>query len=238
MSRLVRLLCIAVLLALPSAVLADANVTVVHAVFGTTLAADPAWPVDVYVDGVVAATDLQYRGWAGPLMIPAGDHVFDLYAVGTGPGSGTPVLTLPLTLADGDDVHVVAYLGAGPAAAITAFFDNTTPQVRNGRGGLVTPRRHRLTIRNVSLVPQILLSRIFASEDMTVGAGEGFSSDLSPASVRLTPVDPVTVTALNVRNYRLRLPNDKSVFVYLVGDPANDEGKVRFIVFNAPFPHP
>jgi len=238
MTRLVRLLFVVALLALPSAVLADANVTVVHAVLGTSLAADPAWPVDVYVDGVLAATDLEYRGWAGPLMVPAGDHVFDLYAVGTGPGSGTPLLTLPVTLADADDVHVVAYLTAGPAAGIRAFFNNTTPQVRNGRGGLVTPRRHRLTIRNVSLVDQVLLSRIFGAEDMTVGAAEGFSADLSPASVRITPVDRATLMALNMRNYRVRLPNDKSVFVYLVGDPANDEGKIRFVLFNAPFPRP
>lgn len=241
MIRFVRLLFVVALLALPSALLAQANVTVVNAVFGTPLAADPAYPVDVYVDGVLATADLQYREYAGPLAIAAGDHVFDVYTVGTGPGTGTPVLTLPATLTDGEDVHVVAYLGAGPVPAIAAFDNNVTPQVRNGQGGLVTPRRHRLTIRNVSLVDRILLSRIYGAVDMTVGTGEGFSSDLSPASVRLSPVlvlADTPPTALNNRNMRLRLPNDRSVFVYLVGDPATDLGKVRFIIFNAPFPRP
>ena len=148
------------------------------------------------------------------------------------------MLTLPVTLADGDDVHVVAYLGAGPVPAIAAFDNNVAPQVRNGRGGLVTPRRHRLTIRNVALVDRILLSRIFGAVDMTVANGEGFSADLSPASVRLSPVEVGTGTALGNPRARLRLPNDRSVFVYLVGDPATDGGMVRFVIFNAPFPRP
>src|SRR4051794_25731859 len=45
-------------------------------------------PVDVVVDGKVAATGLDYRQVTGYLQLPAGDHHFELRA----PGASEPVL--------------------------------------------------------------------------------------------------------------------------------------------------
>ncbi|GMU66722.1 MAG: hypothetical protein AMXMBFR36_29960 [Acidobacteriota bacterium] len=235
MNRLRRLLVVPILaaaLSSPAVLSADARVTAVHGISGTVLGLPATLPVDVYIDGGLAIPNFTFRQIVGPVALPAGDYTLEVYLAGQGPGSGSPVLTLDATLADGDDVHVVAHFNAAGGIALSAFANNAAPQLGPGSGP-VQRKRDRLTIRHAAAAPRVKLAGLFGSVDPTLANGEGLSVDVNPAqfSFFLAPAD--SATPILPRPVKLRLYRDRSTFVYAIGSPA--DGSFGFLRFSAPF---
>src|SRR5690606_2868282 len=86
-------------------------------------------PVDLYVDGELAAEDLKFGDSIGYLSIPAGDHEFSLNTQ----GSDTALVTQSVSLEQGFVGTAVAYgTGEQPALGISAD-DLTSTDERSGR---------------------------------------------------------------------------------------------------------
>lgn len=108
MSRTVRrfafltLLALGLLVALPSASAAavDSMLRVVHA-------SPDAPPVDVFVDGQKAITNLKFTEATTYVMLPAGSHKVQVFATGTGP-AGKAVIDAALDLKAGQAYTVAA----------------------------------------------------------------------------------------------------------------------------------
>lgn len=91
--------------------------------------ASDAGPVDLYVNGELAAEDLKFGDSIGYLSIPAGDHEFALNAQGT----DTVLLSQAVSLEPGFVGTAVAY-GAGVQPALGISADNlSSTEERSGR---------------------------------------------------------------------------------------------------------
>jgi hypothetical protein len=133
------------------------EVTIVHA---ATFDAGTDFPVTVCVDGEVLIEEFNTTDIEGPLTLPAATYNVQIFAPNQTDCVGDPALAADITVADGDDVTVMAYWGPeGPAVTV---LENDTSCVEAGQG--------RVTARHAAGAGPV---------DVTVG-GAAVLSGLAP----------------------------------------------------------
>ncbi|MGI9528895.1 MAG: DUF4397 domain-containing protein, partial [Acidimicrobiia bacterium] len=181
MRRLLTILA-AVLLAVPLLALpavaadGDAELSVVHGI--------PDTPVDVYANGdpVPGLQNWTFGNVAGPLTLPSGDYLIEIYASSASPAGGetsgvAPVLSGTVALPPGGNVTAVAYLagdGSGKGTASLAAFNNDTTLTNVGQG--------RVTARHLANAPAV---DILAGGGVLFGDvsnGESGAADVPPGT--------------------------------------------------------
>ena len=116
----------------------SADLSVLHAVPGLT--------VDVYVDGALTLDDFTPGTLAGPLDVPAGDHVIAITEADAADDSAPVIGPVTVTLAAASSYTAVAHLDAAGAPTATAF-QNDISATGAGEG--------RLTVRHVAAAPAV-----------------------------------------------------------------------------------
>ncbi len=184
---------------------AGASAVVVHGVPGLT--------VDVYVNGDLALPSFEPGTVTDPIALPAGTYALAITAEGGDPDD--PVLAGSATLADGDNVSIVAHLDADGGAALS-IFANDLSQPAAGEG--------RVVVRHVAAAPAVdvavkqrwfrWLRHIGTLEDLENGddadadlrAGRYLAAILPAGGKK--PVAPLA---------KLRVKRDRATIVYAVG---------------------
>lgn len=109
---------LAILLAV--AVPAMAQNSYVYAVHG--IPGSNGFPVDIAVDGNCAVTGFTFGTVGGPLTLPAGPHLVQIYVANSmNPCSGTPALTATPNLEAGKTYALAAHLTASAAPTLSGF---------------------------------------------------------------------------------------------------------------------
>lgn len=115
-----------------------ATVTVFHGIPGT--------PVDVYADGEELLSDFQPGALTEPLELPAKSYDIEVFAAGTSPSSGEPVVEKQVEVAGGANATVVANLTESGQPALNAYENDVSP---------VSEGKSRLTVRHVAAAPAV-----------------------------------------------------------------------------------
>jgi hypothetical protein len=224
---------LALILAAPT--LAQANVAVLHGISGAVLGLDADLPVDVWVNDAPFLTDFRFGDVGGPLELPAGDYSIAIYLAGSDPEMSDPVLTLDATLADGDNVDIVAHLTPGPGIALTPFVNNATPQIVDPISPRISSRSVRLTVRHAADFPRAALNRLLGTvAEPTLASGEGLSLDLDPGTYRFwlsragarRPIFPSPIT--------VALEADIAYNVYAIGSADDGSFQLAIIIRDLP----
>ncbi|KAA9110392.1 DUF4397 domain-containing protein [Microbacterium rhizomatis] len=116
----------------------SADLSVLHAIPGLT--------VDVYVDGALTLDNFTPGTLAGPLDVPAGDHVVAITAADAADASAPVLGPITLSLAAGSSYTAVAHLDASGNPTVTNF-TNDISATPAGQG--------RLTVRHVAAAPAV-----------------------------------------------------------------------------------
>jgi len=100
-----------------------ATVYVGHGINGTDLGASEALPVDVSVNGACALPGFEFRAFAGPLSLTAGDYEIAVsLANADAPCGNTPVIgPVTVTVNDGDNATIFAHLTDGGVPTASVF---------------------------------------------------------------------------------------------------------------------
>jgi hypothetical protein len=114
-----------------------AKVTVVHGI--------PDTVVDVYVNDELTLDDFAFGTVTDALSLPAGDYAIAVRA-GDAAADADPILSADATLADGNNVSIVAHLDAAGSPKLTPFVNDTAP-VAAGKG--------RLVVRHTAAAPAV-----------------------------------------------------------------------------------
>lgn len=211
MRRLMTIL-VAVLLAVPLLALpavaadGDAELSVVHGI--------PGLAVDVYANGDAVLEDWTFGNVAGPLPLPAGDYLIEIYGAGADT-SGDPALSGTVVLPPGGNVTAVAYLagdGSGDGTASLAAFNNDTTLTNVGQG--------RVTARHLANAPAVDILAGGAVLFGNVSNGQSGAADVPPGTYGVsinaagTPnqVFPASGTA------DIGVSTNTSVIAYAIGD--------------------
>ncbi|MGI9643363.1 MAG: DUF4397 domain-containing protein [Acidimicrobiia bacterium] len=202
------------LLALPAiAADGDAELSVVHGITDTA--------VDVYANGapVPGLQNWTFGNVAGPLTLPSGDYLIEIYGAGAGPSGGetaaAPVLSGTVALPPGGNVTAVAYLagdGSGAGTASLAAFNNDTTLTNVGQG--------RVTARHLANAPAVDVLAGGAVLFGNVSNGQSGAADVPPGTYGVsinaagtpTQVFPATGTA------DIGVSTNTSVIAYAIGD--------------------
>jgi Domain of unknown function (DUF4397) len=142
----------------------EGKVTVVHAV--------PDLTVDVYANDALLLEDFAPGTIVGPVKLPSGTYELKI----TPADSETVALSGSATLADGDDVSVVAHLTEEGDPAL-AIFGNKMRPIGDGRT--------RITVRHVAAAPEVDI-RIRRSHEKWAVAIEDFANG-QEATTHLRP---------------------------------------------------
>ncbi|MFS0732713.1 DUF4397 domain-containing protein [Microbacterium sp. 1P10UB] len=116
----------------------SADLSVLHAIPGLT--------VDVYVDGSLTLDDFTPGTLAGPLDVPAGEHVVAVTAADAADASAPLLGPVTLNLAANTSYTAVANLDASGNPALNAF-TNDLSATKAGEG--------RLTVRHTAAAPAV-----------------------------------------------------------------------------------
>ena len=116
----------------------SADLSVLHAIPGLT--------VDVYVDGALTLDDFTPGTLAGPLDVPAGEHVVAVTAADAADASAPLLGPVTLNLAADTSYTAVANLDASGNPALNAF-TNDISATKAGEG--------RLTVRHTAAAPAV-----------------------------------------------------------------------------------
>lgn len=108
----------------------NAYVYAVHGIPGTN-----GFPVDIAVDGNCAVTGFTFGAVGGPLTLPAGPHLVQIFVANSiAPCSGAAALTANPNLAAGRTYALVAHLTAAAAPMLSGFeIDLSKPAPGQGR---------------------------------------------------------------------------------------------------------
>lgn len=111
----------------------DCNATayIVHGIPGTDLGVDPAFPVDISVNGACAIEGFAFSSIAGPVALPEGMYDIAISpANAETPCGNEPALAASVELECGVNYSIVAYLDAdgGPTAGL--FVNDVSPTER------------------------------------------------------------------------------------------------------------
>ncbi|MEM9293752.1 MAG: DUF4397 domain-containing protein [Acidobacteriota bacterium] len=199
----------------PAAVFA-AEITVIHGISGSAIGLDADLPVDIYANGALLLAGVTFTQSA-TLEVPADTYDISVFLAGSDPNTDAPVLTLSATLAENDDVDIVAHLTPGPGIALTPFFNNTVPQITGAISPRISERQTRLTVRHGADFPRAAINRLVTAFELSFVNGQEFVLDLDPGDYRfwlsrlggLRPLsfDPVSVS----------LAADTHYYAYAVG---------------------
>ena len=105
------ILLVASLAALPAVSAAD--VYVAHGV--------PGADVDIYVNGDLLLDNFMYTQIEGPVPVPGGDYLIEVFLTGADPNVDDPVITLETPLLDEQNVTIVAHLTEDGGLKLTPF---------------------------------------------------------------------------------------------------------------------
>lgn len=137
MRRLALAAAIAGALVVPGTALANGDVTVVHGV--------PDLTVDVYVNGELTLEDFAPDTITDPLSLPAGDYAIAIRPADAAADSD-PAIAGSATLADGQNVSIVAHLDADGNPTLSVFANDTAaPKAGDAR----------LVVRHTAAAPAV-----------------------------------------------------------------------------------
>ncbi len=201
MRKLLTLLAIMALLAVPSAAFAqdDGTVTVVHGV--------PDLEVDVWVNGDATLPGFTFGTVTDPLTLPAGDYDIEIYPAGTDPDGNEPALADTVTLPAGANASIVAHLDAGGAPTLSVFV-NDISAIAAGNG--------RVTARHVAAAPTV---DILANDAVLFGGVSNPAEGVAdvPAATYDVKIVPTGATEPVVFQTDLAVPEGTNVIVYAIG---------------------
>lgn len=146
---------------------ANASVTVVHGIPGTT--------VDVYVNDKLTIDDFAFGTVTDALSLPAGDYAVAVRA-GDAQPTAAPILSADAKLSAGDNVSLVAHLSDAGQPKLTAFANDTSP---------TAPGNGRLIVRHTAAAPAV---------DVLAG-GKAVFSDLTNPNEAKADLPASTVSA-------------------------------------------
>lgn len=124
-------------LAVPGTALANGDVTVVHGV--------PDLTVDVYVNGALTLEDFAPDTVTDPLSLPAGDYDIAIRPADAAEDSD-PAISGAATLADGQNVSIVAHLDADGNPTLSVFANDASAPAAGSA---------RLTVRHTAAAPTV-----------------------------------------------------------------------------------
>ena len=161
-------------------------------------------------------------------MLPAGAYDIEIYLAGSDPMTTDPVLTMSATLADGDNVHLVAHFTPGPGIALSAFANNDKPLVKEPRSSPIAARNLRATVHHAAYFGRAKINKLLPV-DPTPANGEGLSFDADDARYRFWlskagGVRPLSFEPTAVIDLEAGLHN----WVYAAGSPA--DGSFQLLV--------
>ncbi|WP_426593607.1 DUF4397 domain-containing protein [Cellulomonas sp. McL0617] len=159
---------LAALTALPAAAASTAQLSVFHAVPGTT--------VDVYVNNKLTLDNFTPGSMAGPLDLAAGTYAIAVTASDAADASAPIIGPANVTLEAGKNYTAVAHLDASGKPALTAFVNDTSTTAA-GQG--------RLTVRHVAAAPAV---------DVVVG-GSAVVSGLTNPNEKVLNLPAGTISA-------------------------------------------
>jgi len=191
-----------------------ATVFVGHGINGTDLGAAEALPVDVSVNGACALPGFEFRAFAGPLELDAGDYEIAVSLANTDePCSNDPVIgPVTVTVNDGDNATIFAHLtdGGTPTASV---FPNAF--ARPGRAQFAA--RHAANFGPVDVIVDPRSPKGITVPDLA--NGNQVSTPIRPGrhSVALAPAGSMTP----VFEISPVLRPFTSYYAYAVGTPSN-----------------
>jgi hypothetical protein len=220
-----------------SSALADANLYVAHGI--------PGVDVDVYVNYTEGADPnlpgFMFTQIVGPVTLPQGDYVVDIFVAGADPEVDEPVLSATLGLVDGQNITAVAHLDASGAPTVSTFGLDLRETADEGT---------RLGVRHTAAAPAVDVvieneSYVFRGADelqarISFNNGAGASTDLPAGAYDIFLTLPGTSGRIFPADAPLTLPleSDKIYYAYAVGvfpesfqlllqvlDPVDDEGE-------------
>jgi hypothetical protein len=201
MKKLLTLIAVIALLAIPTAAFAqdDGTVTVVHGV--------PDLEVDVWVNGDATLPNFTFGTVTDPLTLPAGDYEIEIYPAGTDPEGNDPALADTVTLPAGANATIVAHLDADGNPTLSVFV-NDTSAIAAGNG--------RVTARHVAAAPTVDILADDAALFSGVSNPQEGASDV-PTGTYNVKIVPAGTTETVVFETDLDIPEGANVIVYAVG---------------------
>jgi hypothetical protein len=191
-----------------------ATVYVGHGINGKDLGTAEALPVDVSVNGACTLEGFEFRAFAGPLRLNAGDYTIAVSLANPGtPCGNAPVIgPVTVTLNGDDNVTIFAHLTEGGAPTASVFVNEFG---RFGRSQLAA--RHAANFSAVDVRVDADRRREIFVPGLT--NGNQVSTSIRPGrhTVALEPAGtgtPVFETTLRLRPF-------KAYYAYAVGTPAN-----------------
>jgi hypothetical protein len=149
------------------------NVTLVHAL---TFDAGTNIPVSVCVDDQVLLEEFNTTDIVGPVPLEVGTYNVEIFDPPQADCAGTPDLQADLTIGDGDDITVMAYLPvSGPALAV---FDNDTSCVDPGNGRVTARHGAAPSPVNVRAGGAVVISNLASGEEAVLDIPAGSYSEV------------------------------------------------------------
>ena len=201
--------------------LADANLYVAHGI--------PGVDVDVYVNYEEGAEPnlpgFMFTQIVGPIALPEGDYVVDIFAAGADPELDEPVLSATLGLLDGQNITAVAHLDAAGAPTVSTF----GLDLRETTDGAT-----RLGVRHTAAAPAVDVviendNYVFRGRDaaqarISFNNGAGASTDLPASSYDIFLTLPGTTGRIFPADAPLTLPLEAGKIYYAYAVPAPSPG--------------
>ena len=188
--------------ALAPAAVADSHESQVSVIHGI-----PDLDVDVYANGDSLIEGFTFGTVAGPLTLPEGDYLIEIYAAGADAAAEDPALSTTVTVPGGIDASVVAHLDADGNPTVTTFVNNVDP---------IDAGNARATVRHTAAAPavDILASGVPVFENVSNGE-EGVlvipATTVDAAVVATGTTEPAVIEA------SLPLTEGANNIVYAVG---------------------
>lgn len=199
------------LLGMSSAVLADANVSVIHGI--------PGLPVDVYVNESLFLNDFQPDTVTAEVTLPKGQYKVQLTAADA-TSNANPVLETTLSLKDNDNFSVVAHLTEQGTPTITPF-RNQVGSAGNFSENIVL--RHTAAAPAVDVIVRSLLNPLAVKLGLANGNEE--TGRVERTKVLADVLVSGTATAV-IKGAALKLNRSRTTILYVIGDPAQGTLKV------------
>jgi hypothetical protein len=118
-----------------------ADTAAVYAVHGI-----PNTPVNVFVNGKSTIPNFQPGTVAGPLQLAPGSYQVTIFPAANTAGTGTPVISATAAVQAGQNVSLVAHLGASGQPTLTPYVNNTAA---------VAAGKARLVVRHDAAAPAV-----------------------------------------------------------------------------------
>lgn len=188
----------------------------------------PGADVDVYVNGDLLLQDFMYTEIEGPVPVPAGDYLIEVFLAGADPQVDAPVIFLETPLLDDQNVTIVAHLAEDGGLKLTPFGNPQAPSF-NLISGIVVRHTAAAPPVDINLISRSRFLRGAFRFSASNGAGAGTTVYPIYYDVSITlPGGGAEVFAIE----GVRIRGGSSYAAYAVGNPADDSFTILLQEFN------